>query len=93
MGKKPGLKHFHVWGCLTKVRPYKSNEYKLEPKTMSSYFIGYAKQSKSFKFYGTTLRNIFKMGTVIFIEDVEFGEGEIRLKTLSLKNNWFNLLN
>ena len=40
---------------------------------MSSYFIGYAKRLKGFKFYDPTLRNIFEMGTVTFFEDIEFG--------------------
>ena len=26
VGRKPSLKHFHVWGCLAEVRPYKPNE-------------------------------------------------------------------
>ena len=38
----PSLNHLHVWGCPTKARPYRSNEKKLEPRIVSSYFIGYS---------------------------------------------------
>ena len=40
VGSKPSLKHFHVWGCPAKARPYKPNERKLDSLTMSNYFIG-----------------------------------------------------
>ena len=53
---------------------------------MSNYFIGYKERSKGFKFYDPTLSNIFEMGSVSL-------GGEIRLKTLSLKKNWFHFLN
>ena len=92
IGRKPSLKHLHVWECSTKVRPYKPHENKLEPKIVSNYFIGYTKRSKGFKFYDPTTRNIFKMGTATFFEDIEF-RGEIRLKSFFLKKNWFLFLN
>ncbi|RVW38157.1 Retrovirus-related Pol polyprotein from transposon TNT 1-94 [Vitis vinifera] len=41
-GRKPSLKHFHIWGCPAEARPYKPHEKKLDSKTVSSYFIGYA---------------------------------------------------
>ncbi|KAH6776365.1 hypothetical protein C2S52_013926 [Perilla frutescens var. hirtella] len=40
-GRKPSLKHFHIWGCPAEARPYRPNEKKLDPKTVSNYFIGY----------------------------------------------------
>ena len=40
IGRKSSLKLLHVWGCLTKVRPYNSHKNKLEPKTVSNYFSG-----------------------------------------------------
>ena len=39
--KKPSLCHFHLWGCKVKVRPYNPQSKKLDPKTISGYFIGY----------------------------------------------------
>ncbi|CAA0839096.1 Unknown protein, partial [Striga hermonthica] len=72
-GRKPSLRHFRVWGCPAEARPYRSNEPKLAPRTVSCYFIGYSEQSKGYKFYDPTSRNIFETGTATFFEDVEFG--------------------
>ena len=49
--RKPSLRHLHVWGCPTKVRVYNPHEKKLDLRTISSYFIGYPKKSKGFRFY------------------------------------------
>ena len=40
-----------VWGCSFEVRIYNPQENKLDPKTISGYFIGYAKKSKGHRFY------------------------------------------
>ncbi|XXG55025.1 hypothetical protein AAC387_Pa03g2762 [Persea americana] len=72
-GRKPSLKHFHIWGCPAEVRPYRPHEKKLDSKTVSSYFIRYSEQSRGYKFYDPTLRLILEMGTTTFFEDVEFG--------------------
>ncbi|RVW81965.1 Retrovirus-related Pol polyprotein from transposon TNT 1-94 [Vitis vinifera] len=40
-GKKPSLHHFHVWGCKAEVRPYNPQSKKLDPKTISGFFVGY----------------------------------------------------
>lgn len=72
-GRKPSLKHFHIWGCPAEARPYWPNEKKLDPKTVSSYFIGYSEKSRGFKFYDPTKRSIFETGNAVFFEDVEFG--------------------
>ena len=50
-GLKPNLIHIHVWGCPFEVRIYKSQEKKLDPRTISGYFIGYAERSKGYRFY------------------------------------------
>ncbi|KAL6329562.1 hypothetical protein AAG906_022139 [Vitis piasezkii] len=72
-GRRPSLKHFHIWGCPAEARPYKPHEKKLDSKTVSSYFIGYAERSRGFKFYDPAIRSIFETGTATFFEDVEFG--------------------
>ena len=72
-GRKPSLKHFHIWGCPAEARPYRPHEKKLDSKTISSYFIGYSERSRGYKFYDPTLRSIFETGTATFFEDVEFG--------------------
>ncbi|KAK9117691.1 hypothetical protein Sjap_016638 [Stephania japonica] len=50
-GWKPSLRHIRVWGCPCKVRIYNPHEKKLDPRTISGYFIGYAERSKGYRFY------------------------------------------
>ena len=40
-GRKPSLRHLHIWECPTKIRVFNPHEKKLEPRTISGYFIGY----------------------------------------------------
>ncbi|RVW79242.1 Retrovirus-related Pol polyprotein from transposon TNT 1-94 [Vitis vinifera] len=48
---KPSLRHIRVWGCSSEVRIYNPQEKKLDPRTISGYFIGYAEKSKGYRFY------------------------------------------
>ena len=48
---KPSLRHIRVWECPSEVRVYNPQEKKLEPMTISAYFIGYVERSKGYKFY------------------------------------------
>ena len=50
-GWKPSLWHIRVWGCPSEVRVYNPQEKKLDPRTISGYFIGYAEKSKGYRFY------------------------------------------
>ena len=50
-GWKPSLAHIRIWGCPSEVRIYNPQEKKLDPRTISGYFIGYAKRSKEYRFY------------------------------------------
>ncbi|CAO2827720.1 unnamed protein product [Amaranthus hypochondriacus] len=54
-GWKPSLKHMRVWGCPSEVRIYNPQEKKLDPRTISGYFIGYAEKSKGYRFYCPSL--------------------------------------
>lgn len=47
-GRKPNLHHLHVWGCPAKIRLYNPHERKLDPGTVSGYFIGYSQRSKGY---------------------------------------------
>ena len=40
IGRKPNLRHLHVWGCSTEARVYNPHEIKLDSRTVSGYFIG-----------------------------------------------------
>ncbi|RVW61183.1 Retrovirus-related Pol polyprotein from transposon TNT 1-94 [Vitis vinifera] len=48
---KPSLRHMRVWGCSSEVIIYNPQEKKLDPRTISGYFIGYAEKSKGYRFY------------------------------------------
>jgi hypothetical protein len=50
-GWKLSLRHMRVWGCPSEVRIYNPQEKKLDPRTISGYFIGYAERSKGYIFY------------------------------------------
>ena len=41
----------HIWGCPSEVRIYNPQEKKLDPRTITGYFIGYAERSKGYRFY------------------------------------------
>ena len=47
----PSLRLMRVWGCPSEVRIYNPQEKKLDPRTISGYFIGYAERSKGYRFY------------------------------------------
>ena len=50
-GWKLSLRHIRVWGCPFEVRIYNPQEKKLDLRTISGYFIGYAEKSKGYRFY------------------------------------------
>ena len=50
-GWKPSLRHMHVWGCPSEVKIYNPQEKKLDPRTISGYFVGYGEKSKGYRFY------------------------------------------
>jgi hypothetical protein len=71
-GWKPSLNHLHIWGCPTEVRIYNPNIKKLDPRTTSSHFIGYAVNSKGFRFYcPSNNTRIVKSMNAKFLEDLE----------------------
>ena len=68
--KKPSLHHFYVWGCKVEVRSYNLQSKKLDPKTISGYFIGYCVGSRGFRFYcppHTT--RVIELDRAIYFED------------------------
>jgi hypothetical protein len=71
-GRKPSLRHLHVWGCLVEARIYNPHERKLNFKTISSYFIGYPAKSKVYRFYYPThSTKIVETGNARFLENGE----------------------
>ena len=50
-GWKSSLNHLHIWGCHVEVSIYNPNLKKLDPRTTSEFFMGYAVNFKGFRFY------------------------------------------
>ena len=65
-GWKPSLRHIRVWGCLSELRIYNPQEKKLDPRTISGYFIGYAERSKGYRSHST---RIVKSRNAKFLEN------------------------
>ena len=74
-GRKPSLKHLHIWGCSAQARPYVPKERKLDSRTISCYFVGYSKKSWGFKFCNPSTRGIFEIIKAHFFEDIEIDGG------------------
>ena len=89
-GKKPSIRHFHVWGCPAEARPYRPNERKLDSRTISCYFIGYSERSRGFKFYSSSSNTIFETGNAKFIEDVE-NSGSSQSRNITFEEERVNL--
>jgi transposase InsO family protein len=71
-GRKPSLRHLHVWGCPAEARIYNPHEKKLDFKTISGYFIGYPAKSKGYRFYCPThSTKIVETGNARFLENGE----------------------
>jgi hypothetical protein len=71
-GRKPSLRHLHVWGCPAEARIYNPHEKKLDFQTISGYFIGYPMKSKGYRFYCPNhSTKIVETGNARFIENGE----------------------
>ena len=69
-GRKPSLHHCHVWGCPAEARIYNPKINKLDPKTVSCYFIGYPEKSKGYKLYSAKHSpRIFETHQVKFLNE------------------------
>ncbi|RVX08125.1 Retrovirus-related Pol polyprotein from transposon TNT 1-94 [Vitis vinifera] len=69
-GKKPSLHHFHVWGCKAEVRPYNPQSKKLDPKTISGFFVGYCIGSRGSRFYCPShTTRIIESDRAVYFED------------------------
>jgi len=81
-GKRPTLKHFRVWGCKAEVRPYNLEIKKLDPKTISSYFVGYNIGSRGCRFYcpNHTTR-IIESDRAIYFEEGSGGDVSMQPRT------------
>lgn len=68
--RKPSLSHFHTWGCKCEARLYNQGKKKLDMRTISCHFVGYAEKSKGYRFYcPSALTGIVESNNAIFIEE------------------------
>ena len=79
-GRKPSLRHIHIWGCPAEARIYNPHEKKLDSRTISGYFIGYPDKSKGYRFYCSNHSvRIVETGNARFLENGEIsGSNEPR---------------
>ena len=79
-GRKPSLRHIHIWGCPAKARIYNPHEKKLDSRTISGYFIGYPNKLKGYRFYCPSHSvRIVETGNARFLENGEIsGSNEPR---------------
>ena len=77
---KPSLRHMHVWGCPSEVRIYNPHEKKLNRRTLSGFFIGYAATSKGYKFYcpSHSTRIVESMNTKFLENDMISGRDRFK---------------
>ena len=76
-GRKPSLRHLHVWGCPAEARIYNPQEKKLDSRTISGYFIGYPEKSKGYRFYCPNhSTRIVEIGNARFLENDEISGSE-----------------
>ena len=75
-GRKPSMRHIHIWGCPAEARIYNPHEKKLDSRTISRYFIGYPDKSKGYIFYcpNHTVR-IVETGNARFLENGKISVG------------------
>jgi hypothetical protein len=67
---KPSINYLCVWGCPAEAKIFNPNVGKLEPKTVSCYFIGYSKKAKGFCFYCPDRHTKYvETRRAIFLED------------------------
>ena len=57
-GKKPGVGHFRIFGCITYSYVPKEKRTKLEPTADKGIFVGYSETSKAFLIYILAKRKV-----------------------------------
>jgi len=76
-GRKPSLRHLHIWGCPVEVRVYNPHEKKLDATIISGFFIGYPDKSKGYIFYCPNhSKRIVESGNARFIESGQISGSE-----------------
>ncbi|GKD11562.1 retrovirus-related pol polyprotein from transposon TNT 1-94 [Tanacetum coccineum] len=71
-GRKPNISYFRVWGCLAYYKVPLPNTSKLGPRGLKSVFVGYAKDSKSYRCLD------LDSNVIVESRDVDFFENKFR---------------
>ena len=72
-GYAPNTTYLKMWGCLAKVHFPEPKKWKLGPKTFDAMFIGYAKNSVTYRFLVTKSKNsLVDVNTVIETKNAYF---------------------
>ncbi|GJZ41728.1 zinc finger, CCHC-type containing protein [Tanacetum coccineum] len=71
-GGKPNISYFRVWGCLAYYKVLLPNTSKLGPRGLKSVFVGYAKDSKSYRCLD------LDSNVIVESRDVDFFENKFR---------------
>ena len=80
-GYAPNIAYLKVWGCLVKILLPEPKKQKLGPKTFDAMFIGYAKNSATYKFLVTkSENNLVDVNTIIETKNVDFFENIFSMK-------------
>ena len=84
-GRVPSLNHLRVWRSPAEAKVFNSNIEKLDPKTVSYYFIGYPEKSKGFRFYYPDRHTKFvETRHAVFLED-EMMRGSMVAREINLE--------
>jgi hypothetical protein len=67
-GRKPSLRHLAVWGCNAQIRVPSQLRTKLQPKSTSGIFIGYASGSNGYRFYDPEKNKLIESGDAVFLD-------------------------
>ena len=99
----PSLNHLRVWGSPAEAKVFNPNIGKLDPRTVSCYFIGYREKSKGFRFYCPDRYTKFvETRHAIFLEDemirrsmvareIDFEEKRVYAPTPMIQEPFFSL--
>lgn len=80
--------YIHIWGCVSEVWIYNPQERKLDPRTISGYFVGYVKRSKCYLFSCPLHNTIFaELRNVKFLENDLISVSAQSMKLISEKDH------
>ncbi|XP_045792093.1 uncharacterized protein LOC123886861 [Trifolium pratense] len=70
-GKKPTVKHFHVFGSKCYILTDREPRKKLDPKSEEGIFLGYATNSKAYRVYNSITKTMMKSINVVVDDSTE----------------------